>query len=178
MRRLFELIADGIDRINAAVGRAASWCCLFVVGVEFAIVVMRYLLGFGSIAVQESVLYAAAALFMLAAAWTLQVGGHVRLDVFYEVAKPRTRAIVDLVGALVFLLPFAVLLALVSIPYAARSWAILERSREASGLPFTYLLKSLIPLFAILIGLQGMAQAIRAVLVLAGPATPPAPAAR
>jgi TRAP-type mannitol/chloroaromatic compound transport system permease small subunit len=161
-----KLLADGIDRINTVVGRAASWCCLFIVVVEFAIVVTRYVFHAGAIGVQESVLYAEATMFMLAAAWTLQVGGHVRVDVFYERAKPRTRALIDLCGALGFLLPFAVALALLSIPYVARSWAILEHSRETTGLPFVYLLKTLIPLFAFLIGLQGIAQAIRAALAL------------
>jgi TRAP-type mannitol/chloroaromatic compound transport system permease small subunit len=132
------------------------------------VVMMRYALGIGSIWLQESILYAHAALFMLAAAWTLAVGGHVRVDIFYAQAKPRTRAVVDLFGALVFLLPFAIALAALSIPYVERSWAILERSREASGLPLVYLLKTLIPIFALLIGLQGVAQAIRAALVLSG----------
>jgi len=159
-------IADGIDRTNAAVGRAVSWCSLFIVLVEFAIVVLRYAFGAGSIGLQESVLYAEAGLVLLAASWTLQIGGHVRVDVFYASAEPRTRALVDLCGALVFLIPFAAVLAVLSIPYAARSWAILEHSREASGLPFVYLLKSLIPLFAVLLGLQGIAQAIRAASVL------------
>jgi TRAP-type mannitol/chloroaromatic compound transport system permease small subunit len=70
-------------------------------------------------------------------------------------------------------MPFAVALELLSVPYAAHAWAVLERSREASGLPFVYLLKTLIPLFAFLIGLQGVAQAIRAALVLIGPAVQP-----
>lgn len=165
----FKLVADGIDRFTAAVGRMATWCSLYIVAVEFALVVMRYAFGIGSIAAQESVLYAQAALFLLAAAWTLQVGGHVRVDIFYTPASPRRRALIDLCGALVFLLPFAVVLLLLAVPYAARSWAILERSREASGLPFVYLLKTLVPLFALLIGLQGVAQAIRAALVLIGP---------
>ena len=159
-------IADAIDHMNAAIGRAASWCSLFIVFVEFAIVVMRYVFGVGSIGLQESVLYAQAALVLLAGAWTLQIGGHVRVDVFYANAEPRTRAFLDLCGALVFLIPFATVLAVLSIPYAARSWAILERSREASGLPFVYLLKSLIPLFAVSLGLQGLAQAIRAACIL------------
>ena len=159
-------IADTIDRMNAAIGRTASWCSLFIVLVEFAIVVMRYAFGLGSIGLQESVLYAQAALVLLAAAWTLQIGAHVRVDVFYAPAQPRARAVVDLCGALVFLIPFAAVLAVLSIPYAARSWAILEHSREASGLPFVYLLKSLIPLFAILLGLQGVAQTIRAASIL------------
>jgi TRAP-type mannitol/chloroaromatic compound transport system permease small subunit len=169
MRNTLRHIASAIDRVNGAIGRAAAWCCLYIVLVEFAVVVMRYALGMGSIRLQESVLYGHAALFMLAAAWTLQADGHVRVDIFYAQAKPRTRAAVDLLGALIFLLPFVVVLVLLSMPYVARSWAILERSREASGLPFVYLLKTLIPLFALLIGLQGVAQAIRAALVLSGP---------
>jgi TRAP-type mannitol/chloroaromatic compound transport system permease small subunit len=159
-------IADVIDRTTAAIGRAAAWCCLFIVVAEFVVVVMRYAFGIGSIRLQESVLYGHAALFMLAAAWTLQTDGHVRVDIFYAQASPRTRALIDLLGAVVFLLPFAIVLGALSIPYVARSWAILEGSRETSGLPFVYLLKTLIPLFALLIGLQGIAQAIRAALVL------------
>jgi TRAP-type mannitol/chloroaromatic compound transport system permease small subunit len=104
---------------------------------------------------------------MLAAAWTLQVGGHVRVDIFYADASARTKALIDLVGALVLLLPFMIVLIWLSVPYAARSWSILERSQEASGLPLVFLLKTLIPLFALLMALQGIAQAIRAVAVLA-----------
>jgi TRAP-type mannitol/chloroaromatic compound transport system permease small subunit len=173
MRNTVERLASAIERAIAAIGWAAAWCCLYVVIVEFAVVVMRYAFGVGSIKLQESVLYAHAGLFMLAAAWTLQVDGHVRVDIFYAQARPRMRALIDLVGAVVFLLPFAVVLALLSVPYVERSWAIFERSREASGLPFVYLLKTLIPLFALLIGLQGLVQAIRAVLVLSGPRRQP-----
>ena len=66
-------------------------------------------------------------------------------------------------------LPFALAVMVLSVPYVARSWAILEGSRETSGLPALFLLKTLIPLFALLLGLQGFAQAIRAASVLAGP---------
>jgi TRAP-type mannitol/chloroaromatic compound transport system permease small subunit len=168
-------LAAAIDRTIAAIGRAAAWCCLYVVLAEFAVVVLRYALGLGSIRLQESVLYAHAALFMLAAAWTLQVDGHVRVDIFYANASPRTRALVDLIGAIVFLFPIAIAIAVLSLPYVVRSWLILEHSREASGLPFVYLLKSLIPLFTVLLGLQGIAQAIRAALVLAAPTLPTPP---
>lgn len=160
--------AATIDRVNTAIGCAAAWCCLYVVVVEFALVVMRYALGIGSIRIQELVIYAHAALFMLAAAWVLKIDGHVRVDIFYAEAKPRRKAAIDLLGAVIFLAPFAVALLLLSLPYAARSWAILERSPEASGLPFVFLLKTLIPLFTLLLGLQGIAQAIRAVLTLRG----------
>src|SRR3989440_8257996 len=127
-------LADRIDRLNTAVGRAASWCALFIVLIGFAVVLMRYVLGLGSIWLQEAILYAHAALFLLAAAWTLKEGGHVRVDVFYANASSRTKAWVDLLGALLLLLPLALAIIWFARPYVERSWAILERSRETSGL--------------------------------------------
>jgi TRAP-type mannitol/chloroaromatic compound transport system permease small subunit len=159
-------LANRIDALTALIGRAAAWLLLVIVLLEFALVVARYLFSLGSIWAGETVIYAHAALFLLAAAWTLQTGGHVRVDIFYADAKPRTRAWIDLVGALVLLLPFTLVLLWLSLPYAARSWAVLERSQEASGLPLVFLLKSLIPLFALLMALQGMAQIVRAAAVL------------
>ena len=88
-----------------------------------------------------------------------------RVDLFYAHASPRTRAIVDLVGSLFLLLPFTLTLVWLSVPYAVRSWAILERSQEVGGLPLVFVLKTLIPVFAGLMVLQGIAQAIRAVTV-------------
>jgi TRAP-type mannitol/chloroaromatic compound transport system permease small subunit len=166
-------IAAGIDRLTATIGRAVSWCLLGMVVVQVAVVLMRYLLGLGSIWLTETILYAHATLFMGAAAWTLHQGGHVRVDIFHAGASPRTRALVDLVGALFLLLPFVGVLAWFALPYVARSWAIFERSPEASGLPLVFLLKTLIPLFALLLGLQGIAQAARAWLTLVGAAPAP-----
>lgn len=166
--RRLDRLADGIGRLSAAIGRAVAWCLLFMVLAEFALVLMRYVLGVGSIWLQESVVYAHASLFMLAAAWTLAADAHVRVDIFYADASPRTKAAVDLLGALLLLLPFALTLVYLSLPYVARSWALLEGSRETSGLPAVFLLKTLIPLFAALLALQGLAQALRAALALVG----------
>jgi TRAP-type mannitol/chloroaromatic compound transport system permease small subunit len=162
-------LADRIDRLTTAVGRAVAWLALAIVLLQFALVVARYLFGLGSIWLTEMVIYAHATLFMLAAAWTLRSGGHVRVDVFYAEADPRTRAKIDLAGAALLLLPFALVLVWLSVPYAARSWAILERSQETSGLPLVFALKTLIPLFALLMALQGIAQAIRSLTALARP---------
>ncbi len=158
--------ADRIDRINCAIGGAAAWLALAIVLLQFALVVARYVFALGSIWLSETVIYANAALFLLAAAWTLRAGGHVRVDIFYAHASAHARAIVDLAGSLLLLLPFMLLLLLLSLPYAMRSWAILERSQESSGLPLVFLLKTLIPLFALLMALQGVAQAIRALAAL------------
>ncbi len=125
-------IADQIDRLNAVIGGAVSWCALFIVLVQFAIVLMRYVLGIGSIWLQESIVYGNAALFLLAAAWTLREGGHVRVDVVYAEAKPRTRALVDLAGAILLLLPFVI----VVFVYAARPmWCDPGRSSKARVRP-------------------------------------------
>jgi TRAP-type mannitol/chloroaromatic compound transport system permease small subunit len=162
-------LADRIDRLTTGIGRTVAWLALAVVLLQFALVVARYLFGLGSIWATETVIYAHATLFMLAAAWTLRAGGHVRVDVFYAEATPRMRAKIDLAGSGLLLLPFALVLVWLSVPYAVRSWAILERSQETSGLPLVYLLKTLIPLFAFLMALQGIAQAIRAIQALARP---------
>lgn len=169
MRNTTARIADEIDRITAAIGRVATWCSLYVVLAEFAVVVLRYAFGFGSIRLQESVLYAHAGLFMLAAAWVLQTDGHVRVDIFYARGTPRARAVVNLLGAVIFLLPFAAALFALTLPYVERSWHIFEGSPQPSGLPIVYLLKTIILMFAALIGLQGVAQAIRAALILSAP---------
>jgi len=161
-------IADAIDSLTGLIGRTVAWLALAIVLLQFVLVLARYLFGVGSIWLNESVMYGHATLFLMAAAWTLQAGGHVRVDVFYAEAGPRTRAAIDLVGSLLLLLPFALLLLYLSLPFAARSWAVLERSQETSGLPFVYLLKTLVPVFAVLMALQGIAQAIRSVSVLRG----------
>jgi TRAP-type mannitol/chloroaromatic compound transport system permease small subunit len=159
-------LADRIDRLTTLIGRAVAWLALVIVLLQFTLVVARYLFGLGSIWLTETVIYAHATLFMLAAAWTLRAGGHVRVDVFYAEAAPRTKVKIDLLGALLLLLPFALVLVWLSVPYAARSWAVLERSQEASGLPLVFALKTLIPLFAGLMALQGVAQAIWAFAAL------------
>ena len=160
-------LADRLDRLVSGIGRVAAWLVLVVVLLQFALVVARYLFGLGSIWLSETVIYAHAAVFMLAAAWTLRAEGHVRVDIFYAEASTRTRALIDLAGAILLLLPFMLVLLWLSVPYAARSWAILEHSQEASGLPLVFVLRTLIPVFAVLMALQGVAQAIRAATVLA-----------
>jgi TRAP-type mannitol/chloroaromatic compound transport system permease small subunit len=155
-------LAGQIDRLNAAIGRAAAWLAVAVVALQFAVVVLRYVFGIGSIWLTESILYAHAALFMLVAAWTLREGGHVRVDIFYAHVSQRTRALIDLLGAGLLLVPFMAVMLYFALPYVARSWAILETSRETSGLPAVFLLKTLIPVFAAMLALQGLAQAMRA----------------
>ena len=159
-------VAQQIDRLSTVIGRGAAWLVLAAVLLQFAVVVLRYAFGMGSIRLQESVIYAHALAFLLAAAWALKTDAHVRVDVFYGRASGRTRALIDLLGTFFLLAPTMILILWTSIPYAARAWAIMEGSQETAGLTFGFLLKSVIPLFAGLMLLQGAAQAMRAVAAL------------
>ncbi len=161
-------LSETIDAINRAIGRVISWSILVMVLLQFAVVIMRYVFGFGSVWVQETITYVYATSFMATAGYALLRDGQVRVDIFYREASHRAKAVVDIVGTLIFLWPVTGLLIWVAYPYVARSFAILEGSRETAGLPFVFLLKAEILVFATLLALQGLSLTIRSGFVLAG----------
>lgn len=165
-------ICRALEAVNSAIGRTVAWLALFMVLVQFGLVLMRYVFGTGSLFMQESIIYAHAILFTMAAAWTLADDKHVRVDIFYGSATPRRQAMIDLAGVVVFLLPMCYLVWSVGYPYVARSWAVLEGSRETSGIPAIFLLKTFILLFAVTLAFQGLVMAVRAVALLTGKAQP------
>jgi TRAP-type mannitol/chloroaromatic compound transport system permease small subunit len=175
--RVLLLIARAIDRANERIGVTVAWLALLTVLVEFAVVLMRYVFGVGSVKMQESIVYMHAIGFMVAAGYTLLHNGHVRCDIFYASATPRRQALIDLIGVIVFLLPTCALIAWVAWPYVANAWAVREGSPEGRlGIPGVYLLKSVILVFAGLLALQGVAMAIHAALRLAQVESAPASA--
>ncbi|WP_321501398.1 TRAP transporter small permease subunit [Breoghania sp.] len=160
-----------IDRISISIGRAVAWALPLMVVIQVAVVLMRYVFGLGSIWMQESIVYLHAATFMLAGAYTLSVDAHVRVDIFYREARPRVRALVDTLGAAFFLVPMCLVILDYAWPYVARSWSILEGSRETSGIQAVFLLKTLILVFAGLMALQAVAIVLRGLCALAGQPT-------
>lgn len=168
MARLAAL-ADAIDRLTGRIGAAVSWLALFMVLVQGAIVLMRYVFGAGSVFLQESMLYMHGALFMLGAAATWMRHGHVRVDLFYRDLSPRRKAWVDGAGTVLFLIPFALTLWIVSWGYVVDSWATLEGSTEVAGIPARFLLKSTILAFAGLMLLQAIACLCRCTSLLMAP---------
>jgi TRAP-type mannitol/chloroaromatic compound transport system permease small subunit len=166
-RRLATL-AGYFEGLSEWLGQTVSWLSLLMVVVTFLIAVLRYVFDLGWIWLQESVVFMHATLFLIGTAYTLKHEGHVRVDIFYRKFKPRTRAWVDLGGALFLLLPVCLFIFFISWDYVAQSWALHEGSREAGGLDGVYLLKSLILVMAALLVLQGLAQAIRRLLTLLG----------
>jgi TRAP-type mannitol/chloroaromatic compound transport system permease small subunit len=151
-------------------GRGIAWATLIMVVIQFVIVALRYVFDLGWIWMQEGVLWMHAAVFMLAAAYTLQHDEHVRVDIVYRKLDRRGRAWIDILGTLLLLLPMMIFLVIASWEYVEVSWRIQEGSREAGGLPYPFVpvLKSLIPITAGLVILQGIATLLGDIATLAG----------
>jgi TRAP-type mannitol/chloroaromatic compound transport system permease small subunit len=133
-----------------------------------AVVILRYGFGFSSNLLQESATYAHAFAFLLAAPAALARDGHVRVDVFYAKFSPHQKALVNLCAYALLAAPMLLAILHFSGPYVAASWRIAERSAEADGLPILYLLKTAIPIFAILLLAQALCEACRAACLLRG----------
>ena len=155
-RTRIENIAEATDRFVCAVGRAASWLCLVMVLVAGVVVTLRYFFGVGWIWLQETVTWMHAAVFLLAAAYTLSSDEHVRVDVLYRKMTPRKQAIVDTVGVLVLLLPTCGWILWSAWDYVIASWRVGEASLETGGLPGLFLLKSLIVVAPVLLAVEGV----------------------
>ncbi len=155
-----------LDAITLISGRALAWLGLGMALITALIVILRYGFNVGSIMAQESVIYMHGALFLLGAAYALKTGAHVRVDIFYRNFSPRAQAWVNSLGGIVFLLPLCVFITVSSWNYVAESWAMRETSAEPGGIPAVFVLKTLIPLGAINLALQGIADVLRNALVL------------
>ena len=142
-----------LRKLIAVSGKTIAWLTVVMVLLTFIIVILRYGFNLGWIWLQESLTYFHVAVFSIAAAWTLQQDGHVRVDIFYASMSRKIRARVDLLGSLLFLVPFCIFILVIAWPYVITSWGLLESSREAGGLPLVFLLKSLIMVMpALLLG--------------------------
>jgi len=163
-----ERLIHKLDALAEFTGRVVAWGTLLMVLVTFAVVLLRYLFDTGWIAMQESVTYLHATVFMLGAAYTLKHGGHVRVDIFYQRLGMRGKAWVNLLGTLSLLLPMTIFIFWVSWDYVAESWKVMEGSREAGGLPGVFLLKTLILLLPLTLLLQGLSLVLKSLQVISG----------
>lgn len=159
-------LVRSLDCVNVLVGRCVRWLTVLLVLVQFGVVVLRYIFGTSYMAAQESIIYIHAIIFMAGAGYTLLKDGHVRVDIFYSDASRRTRALVDFLGGLLLLIPSCLVLLYYTWGFVVQSWRILEGPISVGGIPAVFLLKSLIPIFAGLLLLQGIAMVLRNLLVL------------
>lgn len=168
--RTLKAVADGLDRLSLGLGNTLSWLALAIALIQTAIVVLRYSFGIAWSALQESMIYGHSLLFLGCAGYTYLHGGHVRIDILYANLTARRRAWIDLAGVFLLLIPVTVVIAWASHGYVAAAWQIREVSPFRDGIPALFLLKTLIPVFCLLMVLQGIAHAIRCALFLAGAA--------
>lgn len=160
--------SDAVDALNERLGRVLGYLAGLMVLVALAVVILRYLFGIGFVWMQELYVWMHGLLFTLGAGYALKWDRHVRVDIFYARMSPRRRAMVDLGGVCLCLLPMTAVVLAMAWPYVSDSWSKGEESFQAGGLPGLYLLKTAILAFAVLTALQGLALAARSLLVLSG----------
>lgn len=158
-------VSSTIDAIQDTFAQGLKWLILLMTLMVCTVIVLRFF-NIGAIALQESIGYMHAMVFMLCMAYTAKAGGHVRVDIFYRRFALPNQAWVNLIGHCVFLLPFALFLTLVTWQHAAQSWLILESSNSPGGLPLVFILKSLAPAAGILLSLQALSDICRQLLAV------------
>ena len=160
-------IAAAIDALNAAIGRWMAWLLLFCTLISAFTATLRYVFDWGSNALLESQWFMFGLVFLFCSSWTLQVGGHVRIDILYNKLSTPVRVWIDILGGLLFLLPVCLLIAVDSWNF----FLIAYRTNEASSNPGGLLwwpIKLAIPVAFILLSLQGLSETIKNIAVLTG----------
>lgn len=161
-------VVRGVEAVNLWVGRVVSLLALGTVLACFATVYLRYALNINFTWLQETYLWQHALVIVLGAAYTMMTGGFVRVDIFYGRMPPRRRAIVDLAGTMLLLLPFLYVLWAAFTTFFLNSFRVDEGSPNPGGLPNWWLLKLAMLGFIVLVALQGLALMARSLLVLGG----------
>ena len=160
-------LSRAIDRLNERVGHLVYWLVLAMVLVSAGNASVRYALDTSSNAWLELQWYLFSAVFLLAAGYTLLHNEHVRIDVVLGQFSSRTRAWVDLIGGVFFLLPMAVVILVLSWPMVIDSYLRSEYSSDAGGL-LRWPVKLMIPIGFLLLVLQGLSEIIKRVAFLSG----------
>lgn len=168
--------ARRVDRFSEATGRLVYWLTLIMVLVGSFNAIVRYLdkytgLGLSSNTYIELQWYLFGLVFLIGGAYTLKDNAHVRVDVLYGRLPRKGKAWINILGTVLFLLPFCVAMIVASWPAVRNSWAVMEVSPDPGGLP-RYPIKSVIPLAFVLLGLQGIAMLIKQIAILRKPDEP------
>lgn len=172
LARALSAVAGRIDAFQDAVGRGVAWLSFLMVAVVAADVIMRYLFRISFVFVQELEWHLFAALYLLAAGYTLLHDDHVRVDIVYSRLSPRAKAWLDFILTLIFLFPACILMLHTAWPFVLSSWAAREGSPDPGGIPARYALKAVIVAAFALLALQGVSLAIKSFLIATGRAQP------
>lgn len=155
-----------IDALSERVGRAVSWIAVALVALTVYEVITRRFFGRPTIWTHEVLAYVFGAHFMLAFGYTLLHHGHVNVDVVISRLPERARAVLDIILSILFLGAFVYVFIKEGTAFAQRSWAVLERAPTAFNSP-VYPAKTLIPVGAVLLGIQAVSNVLKNVVFLA-----------
>ena len=153
-----------VNKINTTIGKYTSWLTTVLVLVVVFDVFARYVFNESSVAMQELEWHLFAVLFLMGTAYTLQNDDHVRVDLFYSKFNTKQKAWLNIVGTIMFLIPFSLLIIYASQNYVLNSFALNESSPDPGGLPARYILKAFIPLSFMLLLLQGFSLLFKSIL--------------
>ena len=165
---VYKNLIDFGDSSIERLGNVLNVLMIALVFVVIVVVIGRYFFEIGSVALQELTTYLHATIFMLGIAYTLKHDGHVRVDIFYRNFSKRSQALINVIGGLVFILPISIFIGWSSWEYVLASWSIMETSIENNGLPFVYLLKTVMLIMPFLLAIQGLITVAKNLLALYG----------
>lgn len=165
--KLLLRAARAIDGLNGWIGRQLMWLVLAAVLISAGNAVVRKLLDTSSNAWLEIQWQMFAGIFLLGTAHVLKLNEHVRVDIFYGGASPRTKLWIDTLGLIFFLFPACLLVVWFGVPWFLRSFAAGEMSANAGGLPL-WPVKALLPFGFSLLFLQGVSELIKRIAALRG----------
>lgn len=165
---MLKAVDNFFHKITNICGVLACIAMLLMLLNVFYDVVMRYAFNDVSIGMQELEWHLFATVFLLGTPYAMQRDGHVRVDIFYESWSDKRKAWINLLGAVLFVLPFVLLVSYYGIGFAQDSFQMNEGSGDPGGLPYRWIIKSLIPVSFILIGLAALGMITKALLVLKG----------
>jgi len=157
-----------LDNFTEWTGRIIAWLTLLMVLAIILVLILRNWFDLSAIALQESVSYMHAAVFMLGAAFALKHNDHVRVDVFYQHFSLKKKAVINMLGFLFLLLPVCLFIFIYCKDYVLFNWALKEGSNQPGGLPFLYLLKTLLLAMPVTLIIQGFADFLKSLSFLAG----------
>ncbi len=165
--RAIAQIVRAIGGLNWLIGNVFAWLAVGIVVVCFTVVVQRYVFSITHLWMQDLYVWLNGAMFTAVAGYALLRNDHVRVDIFYRPASLRWKAIADMIGVVIFLLPFMWVVFVYGLPFVQRSWRLYEGSANIGGMPGLFILKTFILVFAVVVALQGIAMFLRSILVLA-----------
>ncbi len=160
MLKAMSIAMQGIEALIDVIGRATLWVALAMISLVAVNVLLRYSFSLGSVWSQELEWHLLAALILLGMSYALQRGDNVRVDLFYANYSPRTKFIVDVISAVLTIL-VALLFFKLSLAYVGQSYATGEISNDPGGIPYRWIVKSLIPIGYALLTLQACAELMR-----------------